>query len=131
MCIRDRPFGGNAGGNGNKPDLSPKRDPEEKTALLDDLSKWQRKASKLLDRGKPACCPFDSVNIPVALNAEVVSMLAEVKNVTDLKVVFDAVKTEQVADYGDNADLVTALLGATAALEREKGSDDEERPFRK
>ena len=57
------------------------------------------------------------------MNSDILSMLGMAKTVNDITAIFEAVKDEQTADYGDNADLVAALLGATAAL-REKGSEE-------
>ena len=113
-------------GNGAKPpaaELSPKKDPEEKRAMIDDLGKWQRKAKKALDRGKEAACPFDSENIPDKVNDDILSMLVEAKTAADITAIFEAVKDEQTADYGDFSDLVNALGEATRAL-REKGTED-------
>jgi len=114
-----QPFGGNGGQPEPKDDaeeLSPKKEPEEKGLMLDDLGKWQRKAKKSLERGKEACCPFDSDHIPDELNRDIISMLTEAKTAADITTIFESVRHEQTADLGDFGEVVRALDDATRAL---------------
>jgi len=114
-----QPIGGNGGpSTPAAPDLSPKRDTEDKM-LISDLGKWQRKAKKALERGKDAVCPFDSKHITAELNSDIMSMLAEAKTAADITTIFEMAKHEQATDPGDFDDVIRALDDATKALQEE------------
>jgi hypothetical protein len=79
-------------------------------AIDDDLAKWKRKALKALDKGNPACVPFESEIIPLRLG-EKISL---------------ALKTSTTPEQVENAfiigdmlpDLATELQRANSLLER-------------
>ena len=107
------------GGN-NEPKEEEAEEPEEEVAddenVKAELSKWQRKAIAKVKKGDDAICNFESGVLPVELRAKVMSMLTNAKNVQDVEVVFNAVKSERFDRYGDFAPLVSALQDATMAL---------------
>lgn len=105
------------------PELSPKRDPEEKRAMLNDLTTWKNRARKDLERNKDLGRPFESTFIPAQLISEIRSMLADAKTAADITTIFETVRNEQSTDYGGFGDLVSALRDATREL-REKGTED-------
>ena len=75
-------------------DKKDKEDEEKKPGKSlsdDDLSKWQRKALKRLDKGQPAQCEFESDNITSVLSASIYGALEHAETKDDIKRVFDGI----------------------------------------
>ena len=67
-----------------------RREPQETpgTARAADLQKWQMKAIKLVRKGKPAACPFDSDHIDIVTAAAIGAQLETAASEDDVKAVF-------------------------------------------
>ena len=105
------------------PAEEPEKGEEVKAAIMGELGQWERWSKGRVKQEK-ALVGFNTEHIPLALKAEVLSMLTDVKTEGDVTAIFEAVKAETFADYGGFEDVVVALTEATRAL-REKGTEDE------
>lgn len=71
-----------------QPQVEPK--PVKSTSPLQDhLTKWRRKSTKSLKRGKGAQVPFDSEHIPPALAGAIYGQLSEAESDLDVKSIFN------------------------------------------
>ncbi len=61
---------------------------EERSALADDLRKWQRKALDRLKAGRKAACDFDSPAIPPGVKQAVVARLATANTPDEIRSIF-------------------------------------------
>ena len=109
-----------------QPDEEPRERAEgenKKAEIQGELGTWQRWATGRVKQDKPLV-GFNTEFIPLAMKAEVLSMLTDAKTPADVTAIFEAVKSDNAADYGGFADLVGALSEATRVL-REKGTEDD------
>lgn len=98
-----------------KPEATEEETQRHETPQAQDLIKWQKKALKLMDKGKSPACEFTSEHIEDWLSEHIRSQLKDCQSVADVKAVFaDAITTR-----GEVAALLEAIRLEVSAMNKQ------------